>query len=244
MKLVIDLGNTFQKLAVFENNDIVHFDAPAEITTSIIADILERFSVSSAIISSVIHHDKMLENYIRSHCILIVFDQYTLIPLINKYHAPESLGRDRLAAAVFGHHLFPQKEVLVIDAGTCIKCDFINAEAEYLGGSISPGLQMRFWALHNFTEKLPLIELSPYMDLIGKNTTESLLSGVINGSIAEIDGIIDRYKETYPEIQVVLSGGDAEYLVSKLKNKIFAVANIVLNGLKIILDYNDKQKSL
>jgi type III pantothenate kinase len=163
---------------------------------------------------------------------------------VNKYDSPETLGKDRLAAAVAGNHLFPNQNVLVIDAGTCIKYDFINAQAEYLGGAISPGLQMRFNALHIFTEKLPLIELTVFKTLIGKNTTDSLLSGVINGTLSEIDGIIDQYREIYPEIQIVLSGGDAEYLVGKLKKGIFAVSNIVLQGLKIILDYNDKQKAL
>jgi len=192
--------------------------------------------------SSVINHDSELEDFILSHCDFINFNHNTPLPIINKYQTLETLGKDRLASAVAAHQLFPDKDVLVIDAGTCVKFDFINSMAEYLGGSISPGLQMRFRALHSFTEKLPFVELKPFDILIGKTTHESLLSGVINGTLAEIDGIINRYKENYPELQVVLSGGDAEYLVSKLKNRIFALSNIVLNGLKIILDYNDNQK--
>jgi type III pantothenate kinase len=244
VKLVIDLGNTFQKLAVFCSGDMVFMNAPEKITTKLLFAVFDRYAIRSAIISSVIHHEKEMESFIKSRCFCLVLDNNTLIPLINKYDSPETLGRDRLSAAVAGSHIYPDQDVLVIDAGTCIKYDFVNAQGEYLGGAISPGLKMRFNALHSFTDKLPLVELTGNDILIGKNTTESLLSGVINGTSAEVDGIIDRYRKIYPEIQVVLSGGDAEYLVSKLKNKIFAVSNIVLNGLKLILDYNDTHKAL
>jgi type III pantothenate kinase len=244
MKLVIDLGNTFQKLAVFSGEDMVFMEAPEKVTMKSLLSVFNRFPVNSAIISSVIHHEKDVESIVKSRCHCVILDNNTPLPILNKYETPVTQGKDRLAAAVAGNHLFPQNNVLVIDAGTCIKYDFINTNSEYLGGAISPGLRMRFNALHTFTDKLPLIELADYKPLIGKNTTESLLSGVINGTLSEIDGIIERYREIYPEIQVVLSGGDAEYLVSKLKNEIFAVSNIVLNGLKIILDYNDKQKAL
>jgi len=244
MKLVIDLGNTFQKCAVFSGDEIVYFEAPDQVTMKSLLRIFDFYTINSAILSSVIFHDKEIESIIRSRCRCVILDKNTPLPLLNKYETPETLGNDRLASAVAGYSLFPNQNVLVIDAGTCIKYDFINAQTEYCGGAISPGLQMRFNALHTFTEKLPQIELTDFNSLTGINTTESLLSGVINGTLAEIDGIIDRYREKYPEIQVVLSGGDAEYLVSKLKNKIFAVANIVLTGLKIILDHNDKQKPL
>jgi type III pantothenate kinase len=244
MKLVIDLGNTFQKYAVFSGDEIVYYEAPDLVTMKSLLSVFNLFTINSAILSSVIHHDKEIESIVRSRCDCVILDDKTPLPFKNTYKTPETLGKDRLAAAVAGSNMFPGKNVLVIDAGTCIKYDFINAQAEYLGGSISPGLQMRFDALHTFTEKLPLIELADFKPLIGINTTESLLSGVINGTLAEIDGIIDRYREKYPEIQVVLSGGDAEYLAGKLKNEIFAVSNIVLTGLKIILDHNDKQKPL
>jgi type III pantothenate kinase len=244
MKLVIDLGNTFQKLAVFSGEDMVFMEAHEQVTVKLLISVFNRFTINSGIISSVIHHEKDIESVVKSRCHSVVLDHNTRLPLQNKYETPETLGKDRLAAAVAGNHIFPHKNVLVIDAGTCIKFDFVTAAAEYMGGAISPGLQMRLNALHTYTEKLPLIELTENKLLIGKNTTDSLLSGVINGALSEIDGIIDRYREIYPEIQVVLSGGDAEYLVSKLKNEIFAVSNIVLYGLKIILDYNDKQKVL
>jgi type III pantothenate kinase len=244
MKLVVDMGNTYQKLAVFSGEDIVFMIAPEQLTMKSLLCVFERYVINSGIISSVIHHDHELESFVKSRCTSLILDHNTPLPILNKYETPKTHGKDRLAAAVAGNHIFPDKNVLVIDAGTCIKYDFVTSGAEYLGGAISPGLHMRFSALHKQTEQLPLIELTEYRSLIGKNTTDSLLSGVINGTLAEIDGIIDRYREIYPEIQIVLSGGDAEYLVSKLKNEIFAVSNIVLYGLKIILDYNDKQKAL
>jgi type III pantothenate kinase len=242
MKLVIDLGNTFHKLAVFSDDDMIHFESYLKLSTETLASVLKNFTISSSILSSVINHSADLEKQIKSHCHLIVFDHLTQLPITNLYQTPETLGKDRLASVVGVNYLFPAKDVLVIEAGSCIKYDFINARSEYIGGAISPGLKMRFQALHTFTEKLPLVELNNFDSLTGVNTNDSLLSGVINGSIAEIDGIIEMYKKIYPEIQVVLSGGDAEYLVSKLKNKTFAVSNIVLKGLKIILDYNDNQQ--
>jgi type III pantothenate kinase len=138
---------------------------------------------------------------------------------------------------------FPNQDVLVIDAGTCIKYDFVNKANAYLGGSISPGLQMRFKALHTLTEKLPLVQPVLNVDyLIGSSTEEAILSGVLNGCIAEIDGIIQQYKSNYKNLKVVLSGGDSIYFDKTLKNSIFASPNIVLEGLNAILDYNvDKQ---
>ena len=244
MKLVIDLGNTFQKLAVYSDDNLMFLKSQEQIDVDLLSNIFIHYPVSTAILSSVINHDKEIEAVLNRHGRYIILDDKTPIPIVNKYKSPETLGKDRLAAAVAGNYMYPSKPVLVVDTGTCIKYDFINSENEYLGGSISPGLRMRFKALNAYTGKLPFVELIEFNALIGKNTAESLLSGVITGTLAEIDGIISRYRENYPEIQVVLSGGDAEYLVGKLKNKIFAVSNIVLFGLKIILDYNDHQKTL
>jgi len=196
VKLIIDLGNTFQKLAVFSGEDMLLMESPEQVTIKLLLSVFKRFTINSAIISSVINHDKEFKSAVKSRCRSLILDHNTPLPLVNKYDSPETLGKDRLAAAVAGNQLFPNQNVLVIDAGTCIKYDFINAQAEYLGGAISPGLQMRFNALHTFTEKLPLIELTEFKSLVGKNTTDSLLSGVINGTLSEIEGVIDRYSES------------------------------------------------
>lgn len=241
MKLIIDIGNTLQKTAVFDKDNMVFFDTQAGANTDVLDTIFQQFQIDSAIVSSVVNHPVELEAKIKAHCSLWVFDHQTPIPVINKYLTPETLGKDRLASVMAAHNVFPNQTVLVIDAGTCFKFDIINSRGEYLGGAISPGMQMRFSALHTFTGKLPLINVSEFDKLIGNTTEESILSGVINGSVTEIDGIIDKYKEKYPDIVVVFSGGDADYLANKLKNKIFAIQNIVLIGLKLILDYNENQ---
>jgi type III pantothenate kinase len=162
------------------------------------------------------------------------------LPVVIDYHTPDTLGTDRIAAVVAAHNLYPDKNILVVETGTCITYDFIDAEGIYRGGSISPGLGLRFSALHNFTDKLPLIEPVKDAILIGKSTESSIQSGVINGLIAEVQGIISMYENNYEDLTIILSGGNLDYFDKILKNNIFAVPNIVLTGLNIILDFNDK----
>ncbi|HOY30718.1 MAG TPA: type III pantothenate kinase [Bacteroidales bacterium] len=243
MKLVVDLGNTLKKVSVFAGNTQKYIECAENIENSI-ETIFTTFSVTSAIISSVIPDFRKLAGLISAKCPLLILDDHTPVPIKNAYLSPETLGKDRLASAVAAATMFPGENVLIIDAGSCIKYDFIDSSATYHGGAISPGLHMRLKALHTFTGKLPLIQLSGNIQLTGKNTQQSILSGVVNGAVAETDGIIEQYRIQYPDIKVILSGGDSAYLVNKLKSKIFAVSNMVLLGLKIILDYNDdiKQK--
>ena len=160
------------------------------------------------------------------------------MPFTNDYETRKTVGSDRLALVAGGLLLFPKKDVLIIDIGTCMTFDFISKEAVYLGGAISPGVQMRLKALHNFTGKLPLIKLKVPLDLIGKSTSESILSGVVNGMCMEINGIIDAYKLRYPEVKTVLTGGDMAFFDKKLKNSIFAEADILFKGMHFILDQN------
>ncbi|MBK6986183.1 MAG: type III pantothenate kinase [Bacteroidetes bacterium] len=169
----------------------------------------------------------------------IIFNSETKIPLTNLYQSASTLGSDRLAASIGAYYLYPNANVLVIDAGTCIKYNFTNSKNEYLGGGISPGIQMKFKALQTFTSKLPLVEVDfSYNELIGNNTQNSILSGVLNGTIAEIDGVIDYYKLKFTDTICVLTGGDSEYLAKRLKNSIFAHQNLVLKGLNDILNFN------
>ena len=243
MKLAIDLGNTCQKAAVYSEDSLIYVEKAANLSDGI-EKIFSSYPVDGAIISSVINNYDNLTDFIKTKCSLLLFDEHTPIPIINAYGTPETLGKDRLASVVAANHLFPRQNTLVIDAGSCIKYDYIDASGKYHGGAISPGLTMRFKALHTFTGKLPLIELTEFCQLTGYNTQQSILSGVINGTVAEINGIISQYNSSYPELKVVLSGGDSEYLVNKLKSKIFAAPNIVLFGLKIILDHNDNIKEI
>jgi len=239
MKLIIDSGNTFVKTAVFENKKLIYSQITEQLSSDFLKNIFQTYKINNSIISSVKKVPPTAINFLKNHTRFIELSASTPIPINNVYKTPETLGKDRLAGVIGAYYLFPQKTVLVIDAGTCITYDLINKKGEYYGGSISPGLKMRFNALHTFTQKLPLVSLKNINTLIGTNTNESILTGVINGYIAEIDGIIEQYKNYTAELIVVLCGGDTHFLVNRLKNSIFANPEIVLIGLNEILDYNE-----
>ncbi|HSM63616.1 MAG TPA: type III pantothenate kinase, partial [Gillisia sp.] len=154
---------------------------------------------------------------------------------------PKTLRNDRIAVRSAACKTYPTQNVLVIDAGTCITFDFKNAENRYLGGAISPGLQMRFQAMHTFTENLPLLEPEDEVELIGNTTVKSMQSGVVTGIIAEIEGVISRYSSQFEDLKIILTGGDSQFLCKRLKNSIFANSNFLLEGLNYILEFNKSQ---
>ncbi len=195
-------------------------------------------TVTASIISSVIHHDAALEPFLRTLGPSYVLNSNTPVPITVSYQTPETLGNDRLANAVAVSQQFPQQPALAIDMGTCIKYDFVTANNEYLGGAIAPGFAMRLKALHTFTDKLPLIEEKKIDALIGDSTKTSMQSGVYNGIVAEINGIIEKYAEQYPEVQVVLTGGDVKFFDKAVKNTIFADSFLTPKGLNAILQHN------
>ncbi|MBU2651162.1 MAG: type III pantothenate kinase [Bacteroidetes bacterium] len=236
MDLIIDFGNTLTKIAIFKGNTEVFLLAVPNIEQEELKQILNRFPVKRSIISSVRNHPSWISHFLEKHSLHTELDENTHLPLQIGYSTPETLGKDRLAAAVAGHMLYPDNDVLVIMAGTCLTYDFVNKQGVYSGGAISPGMKMRFRALHEFTDKLPLCKTKDNIPLTGTTTHESIQSGVVNGMLAEINGIIDQYRKIYNNLTVVLSGGDLNYFDKKLKNNIFAVPNIVLRGLKNILD--------
>ncbi len=238
MKLVLDFGNTLQKIAIFDGHQMLEMHAFKKVTLQKLMQIIKKYPIKSAILSAVIHYPIEIKSFLELHFKFIEFTATTPIPIFNKYATPQSLGKDRLAAAVAGNHFFPQQNVLIIIAGTCITYEFISKNAEYIGGAISPGISIRFKALHTFTEKLPLVQKKQKASLIGDTTEKSILSGVINGAIHEVKGISSRYADDYKNIKIILSGGDMKYFDKILKNSIFAVSNIVLIGLNIILDFN------
>ncbi|MFM9944950.1 MAG: type III pantothenate kinase, partial [Bacteroidia bacterium] len=188
------------------------------------------------IISSVTNDD--LGSFYHYFSKLIVLDFKTNVPVIKKYRTPETLGNDRLAAAVGASVLFKDQNRLVIDTGTAIKYDFVNSKNEYIGGSISPGADMKFKALHHFTRKLPLTVKKVKYKLTGESTEEALLSGVMFGTLMEMQGFIDSYSEINENIKVIMTGGDHPYFAAKLKGTIFAEPDLVLKGLFEILKYN------
>ncbi|MCX6269157.1 MAG: type III pantothenate kinase [Bacteroidetes bacterium] len=239
MELILDFGNTQKKLALFDSGELLFSENHRIITKDLVAQFIGAHpEITSCILSSVIQHAEDIEQYLQQTLPFIILDEHTPIPLVNRYETQSSLGKDRLAAAVAGAASFPGENVLIIVAGTALTFDFVNSQGEYLGGSISPGMQMRFGALHTFTEKLPLVSYREHVELVGSNTHMSILSGVINGIVAEIEGISRNYQEIYPGLKIILSGGDLNYFVKRLKISIFALPNIVIHGLQQILAFN------
>jgi len=234
VSLVLDIGNTALKAGCFNGHTLIKAlrtpwdDAPE------VEEMLLRLLVhqpEKAFLGSVTLKKKEVELFLkRANIPFTYFDSKTNVPIRNKYETPETLGSDRLANAVAAVTLFPKKPVLVIDAGTCIKFDFITRNEDYFGGSISPGIDMRFKALHEFTGKLPLIQRSDMIYLIGKNTTEAIQSGVINGTLAEVKGILEQYQMTHKDLEVVITGGDYALLERNLKTSIHAEPWLTLKG--------------
>ncbi len=240
MNLIIDVGNTYVKLAVFACNDLLmnqsvtHENAP-KITKKIIKDYPK---LKKAIISSVGKEDKELLKILGKTLELLKLTSRTKLPFKNKYQTPKTLGVDRIALVSASVEKLPKSNVLIIDAGTCITYDFINDKNHYLGGAISPGIRLRYHTLNNLTANLPLLKAEYPDDLIGKSTDQSIHSGVVNGVLKEMDGVIDEYLKKYQDLTVILTGGDADFLSKRLKNSIFANSNFLLKGLNFILEYN------
>ena len=239
MNLIIDTGNTFTKLALFRGWEMVAFSSHKGVDAKLIIKFCESNPViKNAILSSVKEHPSEIDEYISQRYSAVLFGQNTSVPIINKYSTPETLGKDRLAGVVGAEKLMPENDILVIDAGTAITYDFITASGEYMGGSISPGISMRYKALHTFTDRLPLLDYYDDAQLIGDDTSSCIHSGVLNGAVAEMEGIIQHYRKVYPGLKIVLTGGDHNYFDKRLKIKTFAAPNLILEGLNLILDFN------
>ncbi|PRX45656.1 type III pantothenate kinase [Salegentibacter salegens] len=243
MNLIIDVGNSAVKSAVFQNAKILRsYVFPFEKFFEKFQQIKKDYpQIAFSILSSVIKDTSEIEEILRNETKLFVLGENTRLPFKNNYASPQTLGKDRLALVAAGAKEYSNTNLLIIDAGTCITFDFKNDKNEYLGGAISPGLQMRLKALHHFTAKLPLIELEENISLIGDSTQKGMLSGVLNGVAAELDGIIDRYKADYKYLTIILTGGDTQILSKRVKNGIFANPNFLLEGLNYILEFNKTQ---
>ena len=244
MNLVVDLGNTFAKIAVFQNYRVLEtFKVLKEEKNKKIEKIFQEYpKIEFSILSSVLNDDDSAKKILQKHSILYYLDSNLKLPFKNRYASPQTLGKDRIALAAAAVNKYSEQNCLVIDAGTCVTYDVVNNRSEYLGGGISPGLQMRFNAVHKFTEKLPLIMAdSNHLKLVGDSTEESLKSGIYFGFAAEIDGMISQYKSEFKDLTVILTGGDLLFLSKRLKNSIFANSNFLLEGLNHILEYNKIQ---
>ncbi len=236
MNMVIDAGNTSYKLAFYK--DDINQVSLYGLTIEQVLEQVNLYQPENILFSSVSLPFQTFRSYIGSSVKVIELNYKTPLPITYDYHTPETLGVDRLAAAVGANYLYPDRDVLVIDMGTCITYDLVDRQAVFQGGIISPGLAMRFRAMHEFTLRLPLYSRISAPPLLGKSTKQAMESGAINGMIAEIEGIIDQYRHISETLCVVICGGDASYFESNLKQPIFAVPELVLIGLNRILRYN------
>lgn len=240
MNLIIDIGNSSTKIALVKGNELVTAQRQETISFDYLSKILTDYPVEKSIVSIVGEYDEEIFSRLRKKIPVLHFSSTTPIPIKNCYTTPNTLGADRLAAAVAANGMYPNNNVLSIDSGTAITYDFVNKEGEYLGGAISPGITTRFRALHQFTAKLPEVRISESFTLLGTTTQESILSGVLNGVTNEVDGYINSLREIYPDLKVIFTGGDAFFFEKNLKNSIFVLPNLVILGLNRILNYNVK----
>lgn len=239
MYLVIDIGNTAQKLAVYdEAGRQVALVRQPELDVCALEDIFRQYNLRAALLSSVGKVNPDVVDWLERNTRLVKFSPALRLPIRLNYDTVGTLGTDRVASAVGANALFPARPALAIQAGTCLVTDFVDEQGTYQGGSIAPGLCMRFQALHDHTAHLPLLDPQHPDSYTGKSTQESILSGVIYGMACEIDGIIGHYQALYPNIHIILTGGDADFLKDYIKNRIFAAPNLVLEGLYKILKCN------
>ncbi len=239
MNLCIDIGNTLVKIAVFDGDNLIRQESYKDFDIADVEKIKMNFGVRRVIISSVKEdnpwfYTEMGKLFEKS----TILTSVTKIPITNEYKTPETLGKDRLAVVVGANYLYPQRNLLVIDAGSAITFDFIDDKAAYKGGNIAPGLSMRFRALNEFTRRLPLLGPQNVFPLLGGNTSEAIISGVQNSIIFEVDAYITELGKLYPEVITLITGGDAKFFDNKVKNTIFVIPNLVLIGLNRILNFN------
>lgn len=240
MNLVVDIGNTYIKFAVFKKNELLfdEYFEPSDFLEKV-KGVFEAYpEISDAILSSVGGLDGTSLEVLTLFCNVHVLSQNSQIPFKNSYATPQTLGIDRIALATAAFYQNKGGNTLVIDAGTCITYDFINDFNEYLGGAISPGIHMRYKAMHTQTAKLPLLEKEGPLDFIGNATNSCMHSGVIYGVLHEIEGVISQYQERFEHLTVILTGGDSHFLSKRIKNTIFADSKFLLKGLNYLLEYN------
>jgi type III pantothenate kinase len=239
MNFVLDLGNTSVKAAIFENgNELVVKRVSLGDLGNVIDRFIDQYHPKHLIVSSVSATKEELTVLIDDRLDWLWFDNTCKLPISIEYQSIETLGSDRLAGLMGVFEEYPQKNVLVIDSGTCITYDLLTYDNRYFGGSISPGLEMRYKSLNKFTKNLPLLGAKPEPNLIGQTTSDSMHSGVVKGIEYEMKGVINAYADRFGSLVVVFTGGDAINFANEVKNTTFAHLNLVLVGLNKILDYH------
>ena len=242
MNLIIDVGNTRIKAAVFENDKLIDVSVfNEELLIEKIDFLISKFNLKRGIISSVKEISNKTFIELQGKLFFLILDSNTKVPFVNLYKTPKTLGVDRIALVANAVEKFSNQNALIIDAGTCITFDFVNTKKEYLGGAISLGIEMRYTSLNTYTSKLPYLEKKIPENFVGKTTEENIHSGVVNGVLNEINGVIEQYEKENLLLTIVLTGGDTYFLAKQLKSSIFANPNFVLEGLNTILIYNKEE---
>jgi len=237
--ICFDFGNTRLKAAIFENENFSAEIILPDEQVSTIEQILAEHAPQKAILSSVIEHNPEIESLLAAKTKFHKLSHLTKANFTTPVGKPESIGADRLALSAAAVHFFPGKNNLVIGLGSCITYNFINQYHEFIGGSISPGMEMRFKAMQVFTAKLPLVQKDWNFPIIGYDTKTNMQSGVIAGIAYEIDGFITEYASKYGNFNAVLTGGDTSYFAGQLKNKIFADPYFLFKGLYALSETNN-----
>ncbi|MCZ2102586.1 MAG: type III pantothenate kinase [Chitinophagales bacterium] len=240
MNLIVDLGNTRCKLSVVDEDGIILLTVKEfkRYALSSLIQLMQQYRFDHAIMSAtgkvpgaLVEQMNMIENF-------VMFDSRLNLPISVVYDTPHTLGNDRLAAAVGAFRRFPGKNLMIVDMGTCITVDFVTSSGVFMGGNISPGIQMRLKSMHHYTAKLPLVDAIDSDVLFGKSTAMALQNGGVRGALFEIEGIIEAATREYGPLEIILTGGDADFFVSWSKFKIFAAPDLVIEGLNEILKYN------
>jgi type III pantothenate kinase len=239
ISLCFDFGNTRKKVAIFNDDKLDKTIVLDDDSPETIKSLIDTYQPGKSILSSVIDHNAEIESVLAARTKFHKLNHLTKLSFATPVGKPATIGADRLALCAAAVHFYPGKNNLVIGMGSCVTYNFINKYHEFLGGAISPGMEMRLKAMHQFTAKLPLVKADSNVPLVGYDTETNLQTGAVLGLAKEIDGFIDAYNEKFGNFNVLLTGGDLVHLASHLKNKIFADPELIFKGLYAISEVNN-----
>lgn len=238
MNAAIDIGNTSCKIGFFKNDTLISVVKNLSFEAAVDLVVVEK--VAHVIISSVGKETETLAEQINKKCKVLILTAQLPLPVKLNYHTPETLGADRIAGAAGAFHLNPEKNSLVIDVGSCITYDVVSKGGIFEGGAISPGVEMKLKAMHHFTARLPLVVQPEWDEMPGKSTKSSMMNGVLHGTKAEIEGMINHFSDIFTDLHVIMCGGGSKFFESNIKPPIFACSELVLIGLNSILMHNER----
>ena len=245
MNLCIDQGNSRTKVALFrENGSIAKHFIYKHFASAEVEQLCQLYTIEDSIISSVVNIEPAVVNALTKHSRhFVLFDHNTPLPVKNQYATPATLGQDRLAASVGANAIYPNENILIIDAGSAITYDFVSEDGSFVGGNIAPGLKMRFTILQRMTKKLPLVEAeeNEILPLFGRNTRDAIAAGVIRGIVFEVKGYMRDLQEQIPHYKTIITGGNAPFILHGLQADVRFERHLVLKGLNQILLYNTQQ---